>query len=106
MSNQYLLHLPDGTQYGPIDRATFEAWNREGRLPVDTLVWPEGAPEWLPLQKALANPAARPATPAPAKPAAPTKPAAPVSSRPASSRPVTAPPPEDDHPETLPSMRV
>jgi type II secretory pathway pseudopilin PulG len=104
MSNQYLLHLPDGTQYGPIDRATFEAWSREGRLPADTLVWPEGAPEWLSLQKALAAPAARPATPAPAKPAA--KPVAPVTSRPAAGRPVTAPPPENDRPETLPSMRV
>jgi hypothetical protein len=100
MSNQYLLHLPDGTQYGPIDRATFEAWSREGRLPADTLVWPEGAPEWLPLQKALAKPAAHSAAPAPAKAAAP------VASRPASNRPLAAPPPEDDHPETLPSMRV
>ncbi len=106
MSNQYLLHLPDGTQYGPIDRATFEAWNREGRLPADTLVWPEGAPEWLSLQKALAAPVARPATPAPAKPASPAKPAAAVSSRPASNRPLSAPLPEDDRPETVPSVRV
>jgi GYF domain 2 len=98
MSNQYLLHLPDGTQYGPVDRATFEAWSREGRLPADTLVWPEGAPEWIPLQKALAMPAARPAGPAPAKPSAPV--------RPASNRPLAAPPPEDDRPETLPSMRA
>jgi len=100
MANQYLLHLPDGTQYGPVDRATFEAWSREGRLPADTLVWPEGAPEWIPLQKALAAPAARPAAPAPAKPSAP------ASDRRASKRPLVAPPPEDDHPETLPSLRV
>jgi hypothetical protein len=100
MANQYLLHLPDGTQYGPVDRATFEAWSREGRLPADTLVWPEGAPEWISLQKALAPPAARPATPAPAKASAP------VGSRPASNRPLVAPPPEDDRPETLPSTRM
>jgi hypothetical protein len=93
MPNQYLLHLPDGTQYGPVDRATFEAWNREGRLPADTLVWPEGAPEWISLQKALATPA-------------PAKASAPVAERPASNRPLAAPPPEDDRPETLPSTRL
>jgi hypothetical protein len=98
MANQYLLHLPDGTQYGPVDRATFEAWSREGRLPADTLVWPEGAPEWVSLQKALATPAARPAAPA--------KASAPVAERPASNRPLAAPPPEDDRPETLPSTRM
>jgi hypothetical protein len=94
MPNQYLLHLPDGTQYGPIDRATLETWSREGRLPADTLVWPEGAPEWLVLEKALA---------APAPAAAPARAA---SSPSASARPAVAPPPEDDHPETLPSMRT
>ncbi len=65
MSNQYLLHLPDGTEYGPVDRATLEAWSRQGRLPAETLVWPEGAPEWMSLQKALALPAA--ARPAPSR---------------------------------------
>jgi hypothetical protein len=102
MSNQYLLHLPDGTEYGPVDRATFEAWSREGRLPPETLVWPEGAPEWLPLQKALALPAPAPSA---AKPAATPSPVA-GAARPASARPASAPPPEDDHPETLPSMRT
>lgn len=92
MSNQYLLHLPDGTEYGPVDRDTLEAWSREGRLPAETLVWPEGAPEWITAEKALALPvpapsdAPRPATPRPA--AAP------------------APAPGHDHPETLPSMRT
>ena len=66
MSNQYLLHLPDGTEYGPVDRATLEAWSREGRLPAETLVWPEGAPEWMAIEKALAAPAAA-ASPAPAR---------------------------------------
>ena len=96
MSNQYLLHLPDGTEYGPIDHATLEAWGREGRLPAETLVWPEGAPAWLTLDEALAAAAA----PAPA--AAATPPPAPAS-RPASA---PAPAPADDRPDTRPSMRI
>jgi hypothetical protein len=44
MSNQFLLHLPDGTEYGPIDRATLEAWAGEGRLPAETLVWRRARP--------------------------------------------------------------
>ena len=53
MSQQFLLHLPDGTQYGPVDRATLDAWRSEGRLPEETLVWPEGAPEWVTLERVL-----------------------------------------------------
>ena len=60
MSQQYLLHLPDGTQYGPVDRETLEAWSVEGRLPEETLVWPEGAPEWIGLMQALSAPATAP----------------------------------------------
>jgi hypothetical protein len=89
MANQYLLHLPDGTEYGPVDRPTLEAWSREGRLPAETLVWPEGAPQWLPLDEALGAPDA----PAPA--AAPVRPAS-----------APAPAPAGDRPETLPSMRM
>ena len=58
------LHLADGTQYGPVDRATLEAWHREGRLPEDTLVWPEGAPEWLTLGGRARRPRRRRAQPA------------------------------------------
>ena len=86
MANQYLLHLPDGTEYGPVDRATLETWNGEGRLPPETLVWPEGAPEWLELAQALSAPDTAPS--------------------PASSRPATAPVPAKERPETLPSMRM
>ena len=85
MANQYLLHLPDGTEYGPVDRATLEAWSREGRLPAETLVWPEGAPEWMALEKALAAPAPRGvarARPAAARPASAPAPPAPVDDRP------------------------
>jgi hypothetical protein len=89
MSNQYLLHLPDGTEYGPVDRPTLEAWSREGRLPAETLVWPEGAPQWLPLDEALA------AADAPAPAAAPARPLS-----------APAPGPAGDRPETLPSMRM
>jgi len=53
MSDQYLLHLPDGTEYGPVDRPTLEAWTREGRLPAETLVWKEGSPEWVSPETAL-----------------------------------------------------
>jgi hypothetical protein len=89
MANQYLLHLPDGTEYGPVDRPTLEAWSREGRLPAETLVWPEGAPEWLLLDDALA------AADAPAPAAAPARPLS-----------APAPAPAVDRPETLPSMRM
>src|SRR5215831_1513220 len=61
MAQQYLLHLPDGTQYGPVDRETLESWSVEGRLPEETLVWPEGAPEWIGLVQALAAQQASPA---------------------------------------------
>ncbi len=109
MTNQYLLHLPDGTEYGPVDRATLEAWSREGRLPADTLVWPEGAPEWMALEEALAAP-----TPAPAPAPAATPAATPAPARSAkepavaSARPVKAPLPEtdDDRPDTQPSIRT
>jgi hypothetical protein len=119
MANQYLLHLPDGTEYGPVDRATLEAWSHEGRLPAETLVWPEGAPEWLALEKALATAApataavTAPAT-APATAAAAPAAKAPASARPAaapasaSARPASAPLPEPAHdrPETVPSLRI
>jgi hypothetical protein len=55
MSHQYLLHLADGTEYGPIDRSTLEEWHREGRIPADALVWPDGAPEWLPVDEVIAS---------------------------------------------------
>jgi hypothetical protein len=53
MADQYLLRFPDGTQYGPIDRATLEAWQQEGRIPEGALVWPDGAPEWLQVNEVL-----------------------------------------------------
>jgi hypothetical protein len=97
MANPYLLHMPDGTEYRDVDRATLEAWHREGRLPPETLVWPEGAPAWLPVDQALAVPdaaEARAAAPAPA-------------AAPASARPVRTPAPSgDDRPDTRPSMRT
>jgi hypothetical protein len=118
MANQFLVHLPDGTRYGPIDRATLEAWHGEGRLPPDTLVWPEGAPEWISIEAVL-NPGPAPeAAAAAASPAAPaprsTPPArgpgstrASASARAAgsgSARPVAPAAPAEDRPETLPSL--
>ena len=63
MARQYLIHLPDGTEYGPVDRATLVSWHAEGRLPDGTLVWPDGAPEWLGVAAALG--AETPAAPRP-----------------------------------------
>jgi hypothetical protein len=53
MADQYTLLFPDGTQYGPIDRATLEEWNTQGRIPEGALVWPDGAPDWLRLDEVL-----------------------------------------------------
>jgi hypothetical protein len=123
MFQQFLLHLPDGTQYGPIDRPTLEAWNSEGRLPEDTLVWPEGAPEWMSLSAALEAKAAAAAAPVPApesqparpaaarvatpKPAPPTPRPAAAAAAPRSARPAApAIPGHYDDPQTRPSMRM
>ncbi|MGD8895959.1 MAG: DUF4339 domain-containing protein [Acidobacteriota bacterium] len=53
MADQYTLLFPDGTQYGPIDRATLESWSTEGRIPDGALVWPDGAPDWLRIEEVL-----------------------------------------------------
>ena len=74
MAAEYLVHLPDGSEYGPVDRATLVSWREEGRLPVDALVWPEGAPAWLSVDEALGEappPVVSAPEPAPAPPAAP-----------------------------------
>ena len=97
MSSQYLLHLPDGTEYGPVDRATLEAWSREGRLPAETLVWPEGAPEWMTLGEALAAPAPASARPGSEPGPAAAGPAPSPSAEPKDDRPRPAGP-KDDHP--------
>ncbi len=105
MTDSYLVHLPDGTEYGPIDRATLEAWHGEGRLPAASLVWPHGAPEWKSVEAVLGGasraaetrPVATPAapatvrvTPAAAKPR-PVAPATKADVAPASVKPVAAP---------------
>ena len=63
MADAYTVRFPDGSQYGPIDRATLEAWQQEGRIPEGSLVWPDGAPEWLRVEEVLspARPTAAPA---------------------------------------------
>ncbi len=55
MADRYLVHLGDGTEYGPVDRATLVSWRAEGRLPEGTLVWPDGAPAWLAIEDVLAS---------------------------------------------------
>ena len=55
MADQYLLHFSDGSEYGPVDRATLDEWYQQGRIPPDALVWPDGAPEWVPVEDVLSE---------------------------------------------------
>jgi GYF domain 2 len=55
MADSYLLHFSDGTEWGPVNRTTLEEWHRQGRIPRDALVWPDGAPEWLPIDAVLSR---------------------------------------------------
>jgi hypothetical protein len=61
MADEYTLRFPDGKQYGPIDHSTLEAWQKQGRIPEGSMVWPAGAPEWLQVEEVLS-----PARPTPA----------------------------------------
>jgi TM2 domain-containing membrane protein YozV len=40
----------DGQQYGPVDAEQMRRWIAEGRVRGETLVQPEGATDWKPLQ--------------------------------------------------------
>jgi hypothetical protein len=101
MPDKFLIHLPDGSEYGPVDRATLRAWSDEGRLPPSTLVWPEGTPAWLGVEEALALGA----EPAPAAPAVePEAAAPPVSAGPGSEvAPSPAPVPDAAAPRAVSS---
>lgn len=94
MNDQYLIHLPDGTEYGPVDHAALLTWRAEGRLPEGTLVWPDGAPEWLSVEEALAPQLVVAPGPAPVAAAEP---------RPHSPRPAAAPLPDSERPDTRPA---
>ena len=89
MTSQYLVHLPDGSEYGPIDRATLAGWRDEGRLPADALVWPEGAPEWVSVDAALEEAAPNGDVPAAVAPAVAS--GVTVAPAPSEARPVAAP---------------
>ena len=116
MADSYLLHLPDGTEYGPVDRATLETWHREGRIPADALVWPDGAPEWLTIDSILSRPvgapepatvtAARPSAASPAgaarTPTASARSVASASPSAAKAIPIPAPAPDEDTSDTRP----
>src|SRR5262245_33605456 len=97
---QYTLHLPDGTEYGPVDLATLQAWRQEGRIPKEALVWKEGTPDWVSADALLGGadepvaaeptaPVAAPAKAAETKPAAAAAPAKAAEAKPAAS--ATAP---------------
>ncbi len=100
MTGRFTLHLPDGTEFGPVDLPTLVAWRREGRIVEGSLIWPEGSSDWLPASAVLPEetvavdlrspPAHRAPQRAPgaASPVAAARPAAP--NRPAAS---SSPPP-------------
>ncbi len=85
----YTLHLPDGTEYGPVDLPTLQAWQQQGRIPKEALIWKEGTPDWVSAEALLGEPEGA-STPAPAAPA-PAK-AAPAAARPAATAPARARP--------------
>ncbi len=115
----YTLHLPDGTEYGPIDLPTLQAWHQEGRIPKDALVWKEGTPDWVSAERLLgelaplrarqgglaaATPPAHPASalaPAKAGPAAAA--AAPANPRASVAAPAPGPPSPPPSPTPAPA---
>jgi hypothetical protein len=104
MADRYFVHLPDGTEYGPVDRTTLAAWHSEGRLPAAALVWPHGAPEWLSVEAALAaGPAAAVHAAAPHAAAAPATTAAGAVATPAVAEPAAV---RDDSTDTQPRMHA
>jgi TM2 domain-containing membrane protein YozV len=45
----YKMIGADGQQYGPVSAEQIRRWLAENRVRADTLIQPEGAPEWKPL---------------------------------------------------------
>jgi GYF domain 2 len=105
MTDAYTVRLADGKEYGPADRDALRAWQAEGRIGPDTLVWREGASDWRPLSQVLetgelhaggvieetitvaARPSPAAETSAPPTVASPAPMASPAGSKPASPRP-------------------
>jgi len=53
MAHSYTVRMPDGKEYGPADLEALRAWQAEGRIGPDTLVWREGESDWRPLSQVL-----------------------------------------------------
>ena len=53
MAHSYTVRMPDGKEYGPADHEALRAWQAEGRIGPDTLVWREGESDWRPLSQVL-----------------------------------------------------
>ena len=88
---RYTLHFPDGTEYGPVDLVTLQAWRQEGRIPKEALVWKEGTPDWVSAEALLGDSdTIAVSVPAPAAPRAAASEAAPARA-PAGPDPVTVP---------------
>lgn len=43
--------LRDGSHQGPVSVQELRTLVRQGRLPLDSLVWTDGMPEWTPLSR-------------------------------------------------------
>jgi hypothetical protein len=75
MANAYTVRMPDGKEYGPADLEALQAWQREGRISADTLVWKQGDHDWRPLSQVIDTGEVK-AVPAPAPTVAMPGPAA------------------------------
>jgi hypothetical protein len=53
MAHSYTVRMPDGKEYGPADLEALQAWQKEGRITADTLVWKQGDHDWRPLSQVL-----------------------------------------------------
>lgn len=53
MAHSYTVRMPDGKEYGPADLDALQAWQKEGRITAETLVWKQGDHDWRPLSQVL-----------------------------------------------------
>jgi hypothetical protein len=53
MTDAYTVRMLDGKEYGPADLEALRAWQAEGRIGPETLVWRDGGSEWFPLGQVL-----------------------------------------------------
>jgi len=81
-------------QHGPVTADELGTHYRYGRITLDSLVWREGMPQWLPLRDFADELGLHPTTENTAAPAPPPVPSAATPARPAAYRPTPVPPPK------------